>query len=323
MRKAAAELFPQSGGAQESFLLSLLAPLPRGNAVIWTVPRRSGELDTVSRDTLPDWLPDEVEVLLPGTKIGLSETFQRGEVYSLDFSSVITGSAMLAASEALPSSPRVLDLCAAPGGKSILASVLLTPGLILANEIEGKRLGILRHNLGRCRIAHAFTQRLQPEELARLAPERFDLCLVDAPCSGQSLLAKGIENPGCFHPSVVKGNARRQLRIIEAAATTVAPGGFLLYTTCTFSLRENEGVLEKLLKRQTDFEAVQVPHLSAFTSPFSAHPCYRVYPHLNACAGGFAALLKRRRDGAEGAREELSGCLLDYPVVVTSGDETA
>ncbi|MEQ1840708.1 MAG: RsmB/NOP family class I SAM-dependent RNA methyltransferase [Verrucomicrobiales bacterium] len=322
MRKAAAELFPESGENQATFLSVLLSPRPRGNAVIWTVPRRDGELGTVSRSTLPEWIPDEIELLQPGIKIGLSDAFQKGEVYSLDFSSVITGSAMLALRDTLPPSPRILDLCAAPGGKSILASVLLKPGLILANEVEGKRLGILRHNLSRCRVADAFTQRLQPEDLLQLAPEQFDLCLIDAPCSGQSLLAKGIENPGCFHPSVIKGNARRQLRIIEAGAGTVSPGGSLLYTTCTFSLRENEGVIEKFLKRHADFEAVEVAHLSDFTSPFSAHPCYRVYPHLSECAGGFAALLKRRDDGSERSRAPLSSSLVDYPVSASSKDDT-
>lgn len=321
MRKTATELFPDSGESQVAFLSALLSPQTRGNAVIWTVPRRDGELDTMSRASLPDWIPDEVELLQPGTKIGNSEVFQQGEVYSLDLSSVITGSAMLALRGSLPPSPRVLDLCAAPGGKSILASVFLRPDLILANEVDGKRLGILRHNLSRCRVARAFTQRLQPEDLAALAPEQFDLCLIDAPCSGQSLLAKGIENPGCFHPSVVKGNARRQLRILEAGAESVQPGGFLLYTTCTFSLRENEGVLEKFLARRSDFSPVPVPHLSAFSSPFSTHSCYRVYPHLTDGAGGFAALLGRCGPLGDGERKSLGTPLLDYPVPAPSKDE--
>ncbi len=323
MRKAAADLFPESAAEQNAFLAALLTPPPRGNAVIWTVSRRSGELEAVNRNALPSWIPEEIELLQAGTKIGLTDAYRAGEVYSLDFSSVITGSALLALRDSHALSSRVLDLCAAPGGKSILTSVLLKPGLILCNEVEGKRLGILRHNLSRCRIAHAFTQRLQPEELARLAPEQFHLCLIDAPCSGQSLLAKGIENPGCFHPSVVKGNARRQGRILDAGAATVAPGGSILYTTCTFSRRENEVVLEKFLKHRSDFEAVEVPHLSAFVSPFSAHPCYRVYPHRSQGAGGFAALLMRRDAGVGTSAYPLHESLLAYPVAASSSDEAA
>ena len=327
MRKTATALYPDSLESQESFIDALLSPRPQGNAVIWTVPRRAGELDAIARESLPDWLPDSVELIQPGVKIGRSAAYLAGDIYSLDFSSVVTGSAMLAARNDLPEAPQILDLCAAPGGKSILASVLLKPGLLLSNEVEAKRLGILCHHLSRCRVANAFTQRLQPETLARLAPANFDLCLIDAPCSGQSLLAKGIENPGCFHPSTVKGNARRQLWILEAGARTVVGGGYLLYTTCTFSLRENEGVLEKFLLNAPEFEAVPVPHLHEFLSPFSAQPCYRVYPHLSPGAGGFAALLKRRGSEASVDNPPLPSPLLEYPVarhtVPPSRDEEA
>jgi 16S rRNA C967 or C1407 C5-methylase (RsmB/RsmF family) len=317
MKKAAGALFPGSEDEQALFLRALLDPVARGSAIVWTGPRREGEFDTVDRATLPSWVPDSIEVVRPGVKVGKSPAYEAGEVYPLDLSSVITGSAMLAARDALPDGPRVLDLCAAPGGKSILASVLLHPSLILANEVEGKRLGMLRHNLSRCRIANAHTQRLDPAEIARLAPEAFDLSLIDAPCSGQSLLAKGIENPGCFHPSTVKGNARRQSWILAAAAETVRPGGFLLYTTCTFAGRENEGVIEKLLESRPDFGAVEVPHLADLRSPLVKWPCYRVYPHRSAGAGGFAALLCRSGERPDPAPDPLPPPLLDYPVAVS------
>lgn len=322
MRKAAATLFPDMP-SQESFLRALLTPVPRGSAVVWTVPPRPGEFETVPRAELPDWLPLFIEVLTPGVKIGLSDAYAKGEVYPLDFSSVLTGSAMLAARDSLPEDLRVLDLCAAPGGKSILASAMLDPALILANEVEGRRLGPLRHNLSRCRIPAAHTQRLDPAEIARLAPGAFDLVLVDAPCSGQSLLAKGIDNPGCFHPSTVKGNSRRQARILAAAAETVAPGGFLLYTTCTFSQRENEGAIEKLLATATDFTPVEVPHLDPLRSAMADFPAYRVYPHLSPGAGGFSALLRRAGTSDTVPRPPLPPPLLDYPVKgPSSGEET-
>jgi 16S rRNA C967 or C1407 C5-methylase (RsmB/RsmF family) len=313
MKKAAEALFPEDAGEQAAFLASLLRPEPRGSAILWTVPRRAGEIEAEPRGSLPPWLPEAVELARPGVKAGLSPAYAAGEVYPLDFASVATGSAMLAAAPSLPPQPRVLDLCAAPGGKSILASVLLRPALLLANEVEPRRLGPLRHNLARCRVARAFTQRLDPAELAAAAPAAFDLCLVDAPCSGQSLLAKGIANPGCFHPSVVKGNARRQSRILAAAAETVGPGGFLLYTTCTFSRRENEGAVERLLAGRPDFAAVEVPHLAELRSPFAPFPSYRVYPHRGLGVGGFAALLRREGEAA-GEREPLPPSLLGYPI---------
>lgn len=321
MRKAALALFPEDEGERTAFLSALLEPAPRGGAILWTVPRRGGEFEAEPRESLPLWLPDAVELARPGVKAGLAPAYAAGEVYPLDFSSVLTGSAMLAAAPSLPPEPRVLDLCAAPGGKSILASVLLRPGLLLANEVEPKRLGPLRHNLARCRVPRAFTQRLDPAELAGLAPAAFDLCLVDAPCSGQSLLAKGVANPGCFHPATVKGNARRQSRILADAAETVAPGGFLLYTTCTFSLRENEGVVEKLLAARPDFVAVEVPHLAEFRSHRGGPPSYRVYPHRSPGAGGFAALMRRSGPPRAEAPDPLPGCLLGYPAG-TKGEAT-
>jgi len=324
MKRAAARFFPESAEEAAAFLRALLTPEPRENALVWTVPPRPGEFGVQGRDSRPEWLPPSIELAAPGTKPGKSPAYRAGEIYPLDFSSVLAGSAMLTAKPDLPEAPRVLDLCAAPGGKSILASVLLKPGLVLANEVEGKRLGILRHNLARCRIAHAWTQRLAPEELARLAPEAFDLVLVDAPCSGQSLLAKGVENPGCFHPATVKGNARRQRRILEAASATVCPGGFLLYTTCTFSPRENEETIERFLDFSGEFEAIPVPHLGEYRSPFSLFPSYRFYPHRGQGAGGFAALLKRR--GNEGNETELPPLpppLLDYPVGGSSSEGAA
>lgn len=315
MKKAAAALFPEAVEEQHTFLAALLDPVPRSSAVVWTVPRREGEFDTVERGTLPSWIPDAVELVKPGEKIGRSRAYEAGEVYPLDFSSVTAASGLLATEGNLPPEPRVLDLCAAPGGKSILASILVRPGLLLANEVEGKRLGPLRHNLTRCGIPNAYTQRLMPEEIARLAPEAFDLCLVDAPCSGQSLLAKGVANPGCFHPSTIKGNARRQLRILEAAAATVAPGGFLLYTTCTFSERENEGVVAKWLERSGEgFAPVEVTHLEPLRSPLADFPCYRIYPHNSHGVGGFAALLRREGIPDSAPHPPLPAPLLDYPV---------
>ena len=79
-------------------------------------------------------------------------------------------------------------------------------------------------------------------------------------------VAKGIENPGCFHPNTVNHNARRQRRILAAAADMVRPGGWMLYSTCTFAPDENEKLIDWLLKRRDDFEVVPVGHLAAWQS---------------------------------------------------------
>lgn len=313
MRKASAALFPESSEEQSDFLASLTQPQPRGTAIFWIREKRVGAFPTFPRDEQSPWLPEEVEVLVPGTKVGHSSPFLDGEIYSLDLSSVATGSAMREACAWLREQPRVLDLCAAPGGKSIMASRWLNPGLLLANEVEARRLGILRQNLQRCRIPHAYLAKVTPDALSVAAPEAFDFVLVDAPCSGQSLLAKGQENLGCFHPSIIKGNAKRQLGILLAAGDLVCEGGGLLYTTCTFSEKENEGVMEKFLAKRPDFSAVPTPHLEPFRSPFMEHPSYRMYPHRFPGAGGFACLLRRHGE-RHPPLPELPAALLAYPV---------
>nr|WP_270589145.1 hypothetical protein [Akkermansia muciniphila] len=133
------------------------------------------------------------------TKPGSLPDYECGYYYPLDLSSVWE-TAPLAH---LPFRPeRCLDMCAAPGGKSILAQTRVSPQEHVSNEVNPKRLGILRHNLLRCGFTNLYTQRLRPDQWAELAPGCFDLILADAPCSGQSLLAKGIPNPGCFNSSV-------------------------------------------------------------------------------------------------------------------------
>lgn len=246
--------------------------------------------------------------------IGAHEDYGRGWYYPLDLSSVWETTAL----SQLARPDRCLDLCAAPGGKTILAQARLSPALHIANEVHPRRLGILRSNLLRSGYDGVYTQRLRPEQWASLAPQSFDLVLADAPCSGQSLLAKGVKNPGCFHPSTLKGNAKRQRSILGYALQTLAPGGHLLYTTCTFAPEENERTITYLLKRHPDLEALEVPGLAPFQSPLAPFPCYRLYPMTGLGSGGFSCLLRQR--GEPGALPALPEDLLAWPVARTDND---
>ena len=290
MRKEAARLFPEAEDDQGAFLDALLDPnsSTRRPAIIWTRPEFRGKSSFEECDK-PDFIPEEISFLAPDAVPGKSEAFERGAIYPMDVSSVFSASALLAAN----CTDRVLDVCAAPGGKSIFASVVLRPELLISNEVIGKRLGILRHNLKKVGLNDVYTQNLDPGDLAEIGKSLFDLVLVDAPCSGQSLLAKGIDNPGCFHPNIVKGNAKRQKRILRQSSECVVSGGFLFYSTCTFAYKENESVVEKFLSRNPDFETVRVSHLDEFQSPLSEENCYRIYPHQKRGVGGFVALMKR------------------------------
>ena len=249
------------------------------------------------RGTLPDWVPSWVG--LPDSSCAAA--------YGLDLSSVWAAMVLTAAGPVRA----LLDLCASPGGKSVFAARALRPATQVANEVVGKRLGPLRHNLARCGVV-AFTQRQDVGWWAERAAAAFDLVLVDAPCSGQSLVARGVENRGCFHPAVVDGNARRQRGILLRAAECVAPGGWLAYLTCTYSLAENERTVGWFLKKHAGWSAVEVPGLVPWRSPHSEVPCHRLGPHERLGAGGFSCLL--RRDGVAGDLPAVPAEALAWPV---------
>ncbi|MEM9479001.1 MAG: RsmB/NOP family class I SAM-dependent RNA methyltransferase [Verrucomicrobiota bacterium] len=300
-------------GQMESFLQAIVAGDSKCPVLVWMDEGRRGELREewiVERGAMLDWLPSWVSLVEREFSAGKSALWEDGVVYPMDFSSVWAASALLEVGD--QSQCRVLDVCAAPGGKSLLASRFLCPERLVSNEVIGKRLAILRSNLGRCGIPNAFTQRRDPSELGELAGKSFDVVLVDAPCSGQSLVARGIENPGCFHPKTIKKNALRQRRIIAESLKCVAPGSFLLYTTCTFAIEENEKVVEWLLARNAGLRAIEVAHLSAWRSEYSEFPAYRLYPDDGMGAGAFAALLQTVGDRSD--RIEPSEALFEFPV---------
>jgi 16S rRNA C967 or C1407 C5-methylase (RsmB/RsmF family) len=262
----------------------------------------------------PSWVGDSIFVASPdgsadeATATALADDYAAGFYYPLDLSSVWETAPL----KLIDSPQRCLDLCSAPGGKSILTQARLHPQMHISNEVHPKRLGILRHNLSRCGFHHMWTQRLRPEQWSEQAPHSFDLVLVDAPCSGQSMLAKGIENPGCFNNSVVSGNAKRQRGILNHAVQVLAPGGHLLYTTCTYAPEENERTVAWLLRRMPQLQAVEVPELAEFQVPDAPVPCYRLMPQKRMGAGGFTCLLKSTEES--GDLPDLDDSLLAWPI---------
>jgi 16S rRNA C967 or C1407 C5-methylase (RsmB/RsmF family) len=171
------------------------------------------------------------------------------------------------------------------------------PKLLLSNEVIGKRVGMLFTNLKRCQISPSYILSLDSEKLAQLIPNSTQVVLVDATCSGQSLIAKGIKALGCFHPITIKNNANRQKRIIANSAKIVANQGYLAYMTCTYSPQENEKIIEWFLKQFPYFQPVNIPHLSNYQSTLVDFPCYRIFPHSGLGAGAFSCLLHNQLQG--------------------------
>ena len=124
----------------------------------------------------------------------------------------------------------------------------------------------------------------------------FDLLICDVPCSGQSLIVRKGESPGCFHPATINLNSNRQKRIIANSAALVRPGGALHYITCTYSRQENEAIIEWLLKKFPKFKPLAVPALEKHQSHLADFPAYRLWPQEGIGAGGFCCLLQKEGD---------------------------
>jgi NOL1/NOP2/fmu family ribosome biogenesis protein len=124
-------------------------------------------------------------------------------------------------------------------------------------------------------------------------PECFDVVLVDAPCTAQSLCTKGKQGLLAFDAQQIAHSAARQARILKAAANLLKPGGQLIYSTCTFSFAENEAHILQMLERTDQWEACPSLALQRWASP-AAPGCYRIWPHREGTAGGFAASIRRR-----------------------------
>lgn len=197
---------------------------------------------------------------------------------------------------------RVLDLCAAPGGKSTqIAGRMHGRGLLVSNEPVPKRAAVLSRNLERMGVMNALAVSAYPEQLAAKWPGYFDAVLVDAPCSGEGMFRRHPETRAEWTPEAPAGCARRQREILQAAARLVRPGGRLVYSTCTLNPLENEENVAWFLASQEDFQACpfQLPQVDG------AAGMATLFPHRIRGEGHFMARFTRRGDAA--AEPERSG----------------
>ncbi|MBD3883761.1 RsmB/NOP family class I SAM-dependent RNA methyltransferase [Phormidium tenue FACHB-886] len=275
--------------SQTQFVAALTHPRPFHPCILWTQPKPI-ELPFQPEPPLA-WQPAFVDRLALAEKPGQQPLHQAGYFYCLDFSSVFAVSPLLTIE---PPIKQAIDVCASPGGKSLFTWAALHPEQLICNEAIGKRMGALVSNLKRCRVEGAIALNLDPAILADRYPETANLVLVDAPCTGQSLLAKGGKAPGCFHPVSINKNANRQKRILANSAQLVAPQGYLIYMTCAYSPEENEQVSEWFLQRFPQFQPLAVPHLQDWRSHLTELPCYRIFPQSGLGAGAFTILLQKQ-----------------------------
>ena len=149
---------------------------------------------------------------------------------------------------------RVLDMCAAPGGKSSqLAAALQGRGVLVSNEYVAARADILKSNLERMGVPNAVVLNEAPARIADALPEFFDRVLVDAPCSGEGMFRKEPVARQQHCEALVKQCAELGAEILDCAAAVLAPGGQLVYSTCTFAPEEDEGQVAAFLQRHPEF----------------------------------------------------------------------
>ena len=195
---------------------------------------------------------------------------------------------------------RVLDLCAAPGGKATqLAAAMAGAGLLICNEIVPARARALSRNLERMGVRNALVLNETPDRLAARLPGFFDRILVDAPCSGEGMFRKEADAVTDWSPETVALCAARQGTILDAAAQMLRPGGRLVYSTCTFSPEEDEGVIAAFLAAHPEFALLPIEGFAPGRPEWAdGNPeltrCARLWPHLLRGEGHFAALLEKR-----------------------------
>lgn len=228
----------------------------------------------ISSDKKVSWA-DEAYYFDENVRPGKHPYHEMG-LYYIQEPSAMSAAALLAPKPGM----RVLDLCAAPGGKSTqLATYLGDSGLLVSNEINTQRSRILSQNIERMGIKNAIVTNEDSFVLASHFPSFFNAIQVDAPCSGEGMFRKLPEAIEQWSMENVAICAERQKEILDNAAVMLKPGGTIVYSTCTFSREENEDVIECFLERHPDFTLEEME---------------RFWPHKVDGEGHFVAKLVRR-----------------------------
>ncbi|MFI3170957.1 MAG: RsmB/NOP family class I SAM-dependent RNA methyltransferase [Eubacteriales bacterium] len=190
----------------------------------------------------------------------------------------------------------VLDLCAAPGGKTTeLGGKLQGSGLLIANDISNSRARILLKNMEICGLGNICVMSENPEKMVKNFAGFFDKILVDAPCSGEGMFRKDEKMVKSWEKDGPEVYSAIQKKLVLEAAQMLKPGGQILFSTCTFNEEENEGTVEYLLEQFPEFELVEMQGYEGFRTGFRGlENCVRIWPHHMHGEGHFLALLHKR-----------------------------
>ncbi len=283
----------------ESFRASLCEPAVRGFRIN---PRKictpeDGLLPAFEYEALPYV---DGGYVLKGEAEGIGNTAEHhaGAIYVQDPGAMATVAAL-----DVPGDAVVCDLCAAPGGKTTQIAAKLDTGWLLANEYVPKRAKILVGNIERMGIRRAVVTSMDTGRLAELFDSVFDIVIADAPCSGEGMLRKDVPAEEEWTEDAPGICAKRQAEILDNAHGMVKAGGKLLYSTCTYSIEENEMAVNEFLDRHPEYRLIPVKdELLECTAPGivysdTARPelvlTRRFYPHKAKGEGQYIALMER------------------------------
>ncbi|WP_307349538.1 RsmB/NOP family class I SAM-dependent RNA methyltransferase [Paenibacillus polymyxa] len=247
-----------------------------------------------------------------GTKPGLHPYYHAGLYYVQEPSAMSPVELLNVAQD-----EAVLDLCAAPGGKSTqIAAKLQGSGVLVTNDISADRTKALAKNVELYGVRNAVVLNESPDRIADAFPHFFDKILIDAPCSGEGMFRKDEDMAKQWETHSVDKCVVMQRDILRVAASMLSAGGRIVYSTCTFAPEENEGMIAEFLEAHPDFDVVPVPSEAGFAPGHpewmskevaAAHPelrgTARLWPHLVEGEGHFIAVLQHQ-GGYAAARED-------------------
>lgn len=239
-----------------------------------------------------------------GVSPGRHPYYHAGLYYIQEPSAMLPGQIL----GALPGE-RVLDLCAAPGGKTVqLAAAMKGRGLLIANDINTDRVKALVKNIELCGVRNAIVLNEAPEKLLMSFEGWFDRILVDAPCSGEGMFRKDEDAARSWESFKCEVCAGMQKDILQSVDRLLKPGGTLVYSTCTFSPEEDEEMIAQFLNNHSDYEIVDIPKTAGMEggrpewsdgNPGLAGTA-RLWPHRVRGEGHFAAMLRKGGKPPEG-----------------------
>jgi NOL1/NOP2/sun family putative RNA methylase len=276
-----------------------VTPLPAALRLNRLVPQADSLRPVLARLGQPvPWCSDAFTLTQPELRLGHTLEYALGAFY-------LQAAATTLAVTALDPQPgeRVLDLCAAPGGKATqLAAAMDHRGLLVVNEMQRRRFPSLIGQLERCGVRHEVVTKAPGPVLARWFHNWFDRVLLDAPCSGDGIVRKDQQMLEYWSPEDARRQAQTQVGLLRAAFHMLRPGGVLVYSTCSLSLEENEEVLLGLfshfpgLAEMLPVKGCDGPPLPAAIAsryPAALARCARVWPHRYDTEGAFVACLRK------------------------------